>query len=92
MRQTKISAPGYTFLVPFLIGSRLIATVPTMLARKLASYLPLRILNCPLSMPVIVQQVQWRKYHELDPAICWVRSVMHQKAVAIEEAKGALVV
>ena len=82
-RRPKVTAPGFTLLYPFLIGTRLVATVPTLLARKLASYLPLRVLACPLSMPRIVQQIQWRRYHEHDPAICWVRDVMHRRAAAM---------
>jgi len=86
-RRIEITAPGFAVLPQFLIGTRRIATLQTRLAHKLAVQAPLRVLTCPLPIPGVIEQLQWRKYHELDPAISWVRDVMHEVAGGLTDAK-----
>ena len=76
----KVRVPGFTLLPSLLVKTRLLATVPTSLAYKFASQYPLRVLKCPLPIPNVVKKVQWRKYHEQDPAITWVREVLQRIA------------
>ena len=83
VRRTEITVPGFLLLAPFLIGTRRVATLPTLLAHQLAIRYPVRVLPCPVPMPHTPLQLQWRKHHENDPAICWIREVMHQIAEKI---------
>lgn len=86
MRRTEITAPGFAVLPQFLIGTHRIATLQTRLAHKLASQAALRVLPCPLPIPCVIEQLQWHKYHELDPAISWVRDVMREVAGCLSDA------
>lgn len=80
-RKREVVLPGYTLVPQFVIGSRRIATLQTRLAEQLASVSPLRVLACPVEMPVAKEIVQWHRYRDLDPVIRWVRTLMHGIAV-----------
>jgi hypothetical protein len=43
----------------------------------------LRIVNVPCEIPPIEMLMQWHKYKEDDPALCWFRGLMQSVAKAI---------
>jgi LysR family transcriptional regulator, nod-box dependent transcriptional activator len=45
---------------------------------------PLRLLPCPLPMPVLAETLQWHKYQEHDPAIAWFRDLLRRVAGTLD--------
>ena len=78
----RIDVTTYSFAaLPFLVvGTDLVATVHSMLARKVAAALPITLLPLPLPMPPFEQTMQWHKYRSLDPGLLWLRDLMRQAA------------
>lgn len=79
-RRQDIIAPSFTLVSEFLIGTSRVATLPTRLARQLAQRLPLRVAPCPVDIPSFTEKLQWHKYQERDPAIVWLRALLHEVA------------
>jgi LysR family nod box-dependent transcriptional activator len=79
----RIEVTTYSFAVlPFLVvGTELVATVHSLLARRMKPSLPVALLPMPLPMPPLEQAMQWHKYRSLDPGLVWLRGLM-QQAVA----------
>jgi DNA-binding transcriptional LysR family regulator len=86
-RQTVI-APSFTLVPEFLVGTSRVATLPSRLALQMAERLPLRVLECPIAMPTFVENLQWHKYKECDPAIGWLRSLLHETARHFSTSAG----
>ncbi|VVE41227.1 LysR family transcriptional regulator [Pandoraea cepalis] len=78
-RQTVI-APTFTLVPALLVGTSRIATLPSRLAHQMAQRFPLRVLECPVGIPAFVENLQWHKYQERDPAIAWLRSLFRETA------------
>jgi DNA-binding transcriptional LysR family regulator len=79
-RRQDVIAPSFTLVPELLIGTPRIATLPTRLAHQMAKRLPLRVMPCPIKIRAFAENVQWHKYQELDPAIVWLRSLLHDAA------------
>lgn len=75
-RRREVVVPGYALISDFLVGSRRIATLQTRLAERLRRSAPLRVLPCPVKMAPVFEKVQWHRYHERDPVIGWLESMM----------------
>ncbi|MES1979002.1 MAG: LysR family transcriptional regulator [Pseudomonadota bacterium] len=82
-RRREVTAPNFTVVPHFLVGTSRVATLQTQLARKLVANSPLRILPCPLPIEPLFEAVQCHKYQELDPAVVWLRELMRQEAAKI---------
>jgi len=83
--ERKVGAMTASFtMMPLLVASTsYLATVPSRLATEAAKTLPLRIFKLPFGIPVITEMLQWNRALEHDPAIGWLRGVMHEVAVKI---------
>lgn len=83
---------SYSFgAMPFLVvGTELIATVHSRLARRLLPALPLTLLPVPLPMPELEQTMQWHKYRAQDPGLVWLRTLLQQAALDMDapDAQG----
>ncbi len=75
-RQIAVSVGNFNALPQLIIGTNRIATMHTRLARMFANYYPLRLLEPPMEMPVIVLKMQWHKFFDKDPAHLWFRQLM----------------
>jgi hypothetical protein len=42
----------------------------------MARHWPLRVLECPVAIPHIVEVVQWHKHQDSDLAIVWMRQLL----------------
>jgi LysR family nod box-dependent transcriptional activator len=67
-----------------VVGTNLIATMQTRLAKDSAQRLPIRVLAPPIAMPVLRACLQWHRYQTTDPAHRWLREQL--MAVAQEGA------
>jgi LysR family transcriptional regulator, nod-box dependent transcriptional activator len=71
VRRSQLNVPNVMLAPKFVIGTQIVMTLQTRLARLLVKDLPLRMLPCPLNMPPVSEVVQWHKRLGHDPAINW---------------------
>ncbi|CAN7793465.1 LysR family transcriptional regulator [Caballeronia sp. LjRoot34] len=81
VRRQDVIAPNFTLVPELLIGTSRIATLPSRLAHQMAQRFPVRMLQCPISIPKFAEKVQWHKYQERDPAIAWLRTLLRETAL-----------
>lgn len=79
-RRIEVTTSNFNTLPQFVIGTNRIATMHTRLARRLANYFPLRLLPPPISIPLLVECMQWHKYLDNDPSHIWFRDVLKRVA------------
>ena len=87
VRRQDVIAPNFTLVPEILVGTTRIATLPTRLAHQMARRFPLRVVRCPIAIPVFKENLQWHKYQERDPAIAWLRALLHETARSLPTAK-----
>jgi DNA-binding transcriptional LysR family regulator len=75
-RRREITAPSFSLTGQLVVGTSRIATVQTRLATFMARHWPLRVLECPVAIPHIVEVVQWHKHQDSDLAIVWMRQLL----------------
>ena len=75
-RRIEVSTPNFTSLPHFVIGTNRIATMHTRLARMLACYYPIRLVDPPIAFPKIEMCMQWNRYLENDPSHKWLRALL----------------
>jgi len=80
LRRQDVIAPNFTLVPELILGTLRIATLPTRLAQRMATRFPLRVVPCPVELPVFVERLQWHKYQDRDPAIVWLRSLLREVA------------
>lgn len=82
----KVAVSTYSFAVlPFLVvGTELVTTVHSTLARRMRAAVPVTLLPVPLPMPPLEQAMQWHKYRSQDPGLVWLRRLMQQAAQALK--------
>jgi DNA-binding transcriptional LysR family regulator len=78
----RIEVTTYSFSVlPFLVvGTELISTVHSLLAKRMKPAAPIALLPLPLPMPPLEQAMQWHKYRTHDPGLVWLRQLMQRAA------------
>jgi len=91
MRRQDVIAPNFTLVPELLVGTGRIATLPTRLARHMASRFPLRVVPCPVAIPRFAENVQWHKYQERDPAIAWLRELLRATAADLPAPEASAV-
>jgi LysR family nod box-dependent transcriptional activator len=72
-RHIAVITHDFTSLAPMVVGTNLIATMQTRLAKDSAQRLPIRVLAPPIAMPVLRACLQWHRYQTTDPAHRWLR-------------------
>ena len=81
-RRIEVSTPNFTSLPHFVIGTNRIATMHTRLARMLACYYPIRLIEPPIAFPKIEMCMQWNPFLENDPSHQWLRRLLAEVARA----------
>jgi LysR family nod box-dependent transcriptional activator len=71
---------SFVALPRLVIGTNRIATVPRMLAERVAKTMPIKVLLPPVNFPEIVEVMQWHHCRDKDPGIAWLRSFLHAAA------------
>lgn len=79
-RRIEVTSYGFVALPALVVGTELVATVHSLLARSLQPALPITLLPVPLPMPVFEQAMQWHKHRSLDPGILWLRGLLQEAA------------
>jgi DNA-binding transcriptional LysR family regulator len=78
----------YHLAAPFIIArSDLIGITTLALARDAASLLPLKILRCPMPLPVLKVTMAWHERNQNDPAHRWFREITMRCAAGVHDGK-----
>lgn len=81
-RNVSVMTHDFSSLATMVIGTELIATMQTRLARAGAARLPLRVLAHPVDIPRLKVCMQWHRYQTSDPAHMWLREQLLAVAAA----------
>jgi DNA-binding transcriptional LysR family regulator len=72
--------------LPFAVGgTRMCAFVPSRLAQRCLDILGLTVARTPLETVRITEAAHWHPRRENDPAVVWLRRLLHEVAVAVED-------
>jgi LysR family transcriptional regulator, nod-box dependent transcriptional activator len=85
-RRIEVTVPSFCTVPHLLVGTDLVATMHSRLARLYARLLPLRILPLPIEFPPLIEMLQWSRYFEDDPGVRWMRELF-QTCVAEQNAR-----
>lgn len=73
--------------LPFAVsGTDLCAFVPARLARRCVGMLDLVVATTDLSPVAITEAAHWHPRRDVEPAVVWLREVLHDIAVQVEDA------
>lgn len=82
-RNRVITIPNYMMIKDLLNETNRIATVQSMLAKKLCSNAPLKIVECPMNIAPLKEFVQCNRYKMQDPAVSWFKEELIKFAKTI---------
>lgn len=85
-RRNAVTAFSFASAPYLVVGTELVATVHTRLARLAQGSLPIVLLPPPMEMPEMDQAMQWHKYRTQDPGIVWLRGLLAQAAREMDKA------
>ena len=85
-RRVAVTSYGFSALPAMVVGTELIATVHTRLARALQPAWPIELRPSPLPITAMEQGLQWHKYRAQDPGLVWLRGLL-RRAVARMDAR-----
>jgi LysR family transcriptional regulator, nod-box dependent transcriptional activator len=76
----KIAAvvPSFTLMPEFVVGTNLIATMHTRMARIFARRMPLKLFAPPVEIPPVSMSLQWHKSLDRDPSSLWLRTAIRR--------------
>ncbi|HEX4336627.1 MAG TPA: LysR family transcriptional regulator [Polyangiaceae bacterium] len=76
----------YHLAAPFIVArSDLVMMTTLALAKDAATMLPLRILPCPIPLPVLKVTVAWHERNQNDPANRWIRDITIRCATGVHD-------
>jgi DNA-binding transcriptional LysR family regulator len=75
--------------LPFAVtGTDMCAFVPSRLAHRCLEFLDLAIAETPLDPVSITEAAHWHPRREKDPAVVWLRQLLYDVAIALEDERG----
>ena len=77
------TSSSFTSLLAMVVGTPMVATVQRSLAAKLAASFPIRILECPIPIDTMVQNLSWHQRNEQDPAHIFMRECFANAATTL---------
>jgi LysR family transcriptional regulator, nod-box dependent transcriptional activator len=85
----RVEASTYSFLSPahLLAGTDRIATMHRRLAEAASRSLPIVLRDVPVAVPTMEQSVQWHKHRTSDPGLMWLRGLLKEAVVAMDQAR-----
>lgn len=86
-RRVAVTTYSFASAPQLVVGTELVATVHSRLARQAAMSLPIVLREPPLAMPEMNQTMQWHKYRTNDPGIAWLRKICHDAVRAMDVGK-----
>jgi LysR family nod box-dependent transcriptional activator len=73
-RRLEVITHDFNTLPQLLVGTQRIATMHRRLAERYATYLPLRLLDPPIELPLMREYMVWHRTLDQDPVHVWLRS------------------
>jgi len=75
--------------LPFAVaGTDMCAFVPSRLARRCLASLGLTVAETPLDPVTITEAAHWHPRREQDPAVVWLRRLLYDVAITLEDERG----
>ncbi|WP_226507009.1 LysR family transcriptional regulator [Pseudomonas sp. MWU16-30317] len=72
-RRLEVITHDFNTLAQLLVGTQRIATMHRRLAERYANYLPLRLLEPPMELPLMREYMVWHRSLDQDPVHQWLR-------------------
>lgn len=85
-RQVQVTSYSFATIPAMLVGTQMIATIQARLARQIAQLYPLKCVPLPVELPRLVQTMQWHKHRSQDPGLAWLRSLLKQAVLRMDES------
>ncbi len=82
--EVAVMAPTFSALILMLPGTPLVATAQRRLAVSLAPALGLRIVECPLPIPALDENLMWHERSETDPKHLFLRQMLQIAAADLD--------
>ena len=82
-RRIEVVTPSFDLAPHLVVGTERLATVATRLAVKYAGLLPIKLVPVPITMPPMIEMLQWHRAHDHDPAHIWLRDQMREAVAAL---------
>jgi LysR family transcriptional regulator, nod-box dependent transcriptional activator len=87
-RRVAVTSYGFATLPALVVGTELIATVHERLARLFQPTLAIELRKPPLPITAMEQGLQWHSYRTRDPGLVWLRMLLKQAVVRMDEGLG----
>jgi DNA-binding transcriptional LysR family regulator len=86
-----VATTGGWLPLPFLVaGTDLVAAVPERLARRTVAAADVTIVEPPFGMIELVEAAWWHPLHTTDPALTWLRGIIHGSLGSRARGRGQL--
>ena len=80
-RRVEVVTMTFTMLPHMVINTNRIATIHSRLARIFARSLPIRLIEPPVKIPILVQVMNWNRLRDRDHGLIWLRQALKQAAM-----------
>jgi LysR family nod box-dependent transcriptional activator len=77
-RRIAAVVPSFTLMPEFVVGTNLIATMQTRMARIFSQRFALKLFSPPIKIPPVSMSIQWHKSLDRDPSTTWMRSAIRK--------------
>lgn len=85
-RRVAVATYGFATLPALVVGTEFVATVHARLAQRFAGCWPLVLRTPPFPIERMQQSMQWHKYRTQDPGLVWLRGLLHQAVVLMDQS------
>ena len=79
-----VTAPTFSSLILMLPGTPLVATAQRRLAAALAPALGLRVVECPLAIPALAENLIWHERNDLNPTHVFLRQLLRRVVMDLD--------
>ena len=83
-RRVEVSTFSFVGALSLVVGTNRVATVHRRLAAYGSQFLPLKVLEPPFELPLMTQVVQWHQYRTTDPGLVWLRGLLQQAVIQMD--------
>ncbi len=89
-RKVDVTCYSFASLPHLVVGTNRLATVHGLLADNAEKMLPVTRHPLPFEAPLFDQRIQWHGHKDQDPAIMWLRTLMHEAAAQLRTPPKSL--
>jgi DNA-binding transcriptional LysR family regulator len=85
-----VTTGGWLPLSFLVAGTELVAAVPERLARRVSAAAGVTVIEPPFGIVEIVEAAWWHPMRSADPALTWLRGLIHGSLVSLARGRGQL--